>query len=125
MKIIDACFCATKEGKMKINFPPNIIWKMPTKVGSGVGVGHVVQSEIPGVRRGRLYMCWKWKESRWGMRNSCQRQKRTGVRKNKTFFFLKKKRRKDFAKRLLPKMFWHEGEKFFIFEFFCCWGGLN
>lgn len=34
------------------------------------------------------------------------------------FFFLKKKRRKVFAKRLLPKMFWHEGEKFFIFEFF-------
>jgi len=33
-------------------------------------------------------------------------------------FFLKKKRRKVFAKRLLPKMFWHEGEKFFIFEFF-------
>merc|ERR1719285_398454 len=48
----------------------------------------------------------KWKESRWEMRNTCQRQKRTGVRKNKTFFFLKKKRRKDFAKRLLPKLFW-------------------
>merc|ERR1719285_410572 len=63
----------------------------------------------------------KWKESRWEMRNTCQRQKRTGVRKNKTFFFLEEKEEEGFCKAPSSKNVLDEGEKFFILNFFVCW----
>lgn len=99
---------------------------MPTKVGSGVGVGHVCpKRDTWGSERTLMYVL-EMEGKSVGDAEFVSEAKKDWSQKEQNIFFSQEKEEEGFwQSAFFQKCFGHEGEKFFIFEFFCCWGGLN